>query len=113
MSDLLAFALYVLPTNILLWLVFWFLSRGRAPTRATRAVQAARTFANRRWGEYHRFVSGMQWESGEHELYRTEVLDVSVYGWTGMPVLKLEQPASSQIIDSWFAIQREASSRYP
>ncbi|GAC1330697.1 MAG: hypothetical protein NVS2B16_23530 [Chloroflexota bacterium] len=79
MNDLLVFALYVLPTNLVLWLFFWFLSRGRTPTRGTRVPQAARAIANRTWGEYHRFTKGAQWESGERELFRTDVFDVSVY----------------------------------
>ena len=65
---------------VLLWggMVMLVYMLGRADSgRAGRRVIKA--FASRTWGDYHRFLSGKQLESGECEVYRTRVQGVSVY----------------------------------
>jgi hypothetical protein len=67
-------------SNLVLGLLICLFGWSKTATAVTGALRSYfRVVAGRSWGTYHRFLRGAYWESGERELFRTDVDTVSVF----------------------------------
>jgi hypothetical protein len=76
--------IWVVASNVVLGILACLFGWSKTATAAATALRIhLQVLVGRSWGTYHRFLRGAYLDSGEHELFRSDIHAISVYAIDG------------------------------